>query len=213
MMARIFMLFQLFNHGSMQSTRKSLFYYVFIIFLFYFPITETRAQSSALSHTRKKLAVSDYKGVPDENSNFLARTNPVLSYQYSTPVSCGEKGKIRFTFNTTVSLGSKSWMKVSMIRKPEVLNELLSHEQGHFDISQIFSIDLEKKLSSLCFDKTRFKTEIDSVFRLMNTYYDSLQKKYDADTGYMMNRESQTKWKQRISAMYRKVKEVDYEAK
>jgi hypothetical protein len=201
------------NSGVMHFTWRSFLCFPVLSLAFASILISARAQTSELATKRKKLTVNDYKGVPDESSNFLARTNPVLSFEYSNPVSCVPRGRVKFTVSTQVSLGSKSWMKVSMIRKPEVLNELLSHEQGHYDISEIFSIDLQKKLSSMCFDKARYKTEIDSVFRSMNRYYDSLQQKYDADTGYMMNRDSQSRWKQKISAMYRKVNEVAYEAK
>jgi hypothetical protein len=197
----------------MQFTWRSLLFYPVLSFAFALTFVSAQAQTSELANKRKKLTINDYKGIPDESSNFLARTNPVLSFEYSNPVSCIPKDRIKFTVSTQVSVGSKSWMKITEIRKPEILNELLSHEQGHYDISEIFSIDLQKKLSSLCFDKARYKTEIDSVFRSMSRYYDSLQQKYDGDTGYMLNRESQTKWKQKISAMYRKVTTVAYEAR
>jgi hypothetical protein len=164
------------------------------------------AQSNDPGIKRRKLMTSDYKGIPDESSGFLARTHVLLSYDYYSPVNCAEKNKIRFQFETKASVSDKSWMKLNRIKSQELLNELLSHEQGHYDINEAFASDLKNKLSNICFDKYRYKVQIDSTFRIMNRYYDSLQLTYDSQTENMRNRDMQVKWKQKIEALIKKTR-------
>ncbi|MEJ7766528.1 MAG: DUF922 domain-containing protein [Chitinophagaceae bacterium] len=92
-------------------------------------------------------------------------------------------------------------MKIRKIKSQDVLNELLSHEQGHYDIKFLLASHLKKSLSETCFDKSRFKEQIEAVFKKMNGYYDSLQIAYDLQTDNMRNREKQLKWKKKIEAM------------
>ncbi len=150
---------------------------------------------------KKMLTVSDFKGIPDESDNFLARTFTVTSLQYSSPSRCAESGKVRVKVETKLTLSHKSWMKLDRIRSRELLNELLSHEQGHYDIGQTFAIDLKNTIANTCFDKSNYKFQADSLFRSMNKYYDSLQRKYDTQTEYMRNRRMQARWKVQIASM------------
>lgn len=99
-------------------------------------------------------------------------------------------------------------MKLNRIKSQDLLNELLSHEQGHYDINEAFAIDVKGKLSGICFDKYKYKIEIDSTFKAMNKYYDSLQLTYDTQTDNMRNRETQAKWKQKIESMLKNVNNV-----
>lgn len=170
-----------------------------------FMLLALNAQTNDPAHKRRKLVAGDYKGVPDESSGFLARTYVLLSFYNSGPVNCLDKNKVRFQFETKVSVSDKSWMKLNMIKSQELLIELLSHEQGHYDINEIFAIDLKNKMSAICFDKNKYKAEIDSAFKVMNRYYDSLQLAYDTQTGNMGNRDMQARWKQKIDGMLLKV--------
>ncbi|MEO6000492.1 MAG: hypothetical protein ABIN89_26855 [Chitinophagaceae bacterium] len=154
---------------------------------------------------RKKLTTSDFKGVPDESVDYLANTNPVVSLTLYGATNCPENGKIKLKVETKISLGGKTWMKVSKIKKPELLNALLSHEQGHYDLGEIFSIDLKRTLSAICFDKKRYSIQVDSLYKLMFARYDTLQRRYDTETGYMRNNEVQNKWKQKIAIMLKDI--------
>ena len=153
----------------------------------------------------KKLTTADFKGVPNETVDFLAQTNPVISLTYSKPIGCKENGKVKLKVETGVSVSERSWIKLSKIKTPELLNALLSHEQGHYDMGTIFSIELKKILSDICFDKDDYKQQVDSVFKSMYARYDALQKEYDSDTDHMANKIRQIKWKEKIAAMWKNI--------
>lgn len=165
------------------------------------------AQPNNSLQQRKKLTVQDYKGLINENEDYLARTYTTVSIQYHSPVVCSQKEKVRVIVETSVSISNKSWMKLYKIRTRETLNELLSHEQGHYDISEVFATDLKSTLSGLCFDKVSYKKSADSVFQFKNRYYDGLQRQYDTETDHMRNKEMQLKWKRRIAMMLEKAME------
>lgn len=159
------------------------------------------------SPQQKKLTVQDYKGLINENEDYLARTYTIVSFQYHSPVICSQKEKIKVKVETNVSVSNKSWMKLYKIRTRETLNELLSHEQGHYDISEVFATDLKKTLSGLCFDRVSYRKSADSVFQSKNRYYDGLQRQYDIETDNMRNKEMQLKWKRHIAMMLEKAVE------
>ncbi len=161
------------------------------------------AQTTPAQSLYRKLTLSDFKGTPDANAPYLATTFTNLSYQYANPVACGNKAKVRFGFETTIRVGEKSWMKFDKIRSKQLLRELLEHEQGHYDLAETFSVQLQRNLAGFCFDRNRYKAEIDSIYRSLSTYYDTLQVRYDAETTHGQEKEPQAQWKARIDALHR----------
>lgn len=185
--------------------RYARYYITILLAIFYLFVIHAQTNNSL--QQRKKLTVQDYKGIINENEDYLARTYTTVSVQYHSPVVCSQKEKVKLMVETSVSVSNKSWMKVYKIRSRETLNELLSHEQGHYDISEVFATDLKKTLSGLCFDKASYKKSADSVFQSRNRYYDGLQRQYDTETDHMRNKDMQLKWKRRIALMMDKVME------
>jgi len=77
--------------------------------------------------------------------------------------------------------------------------ELLNHEQKHFDISEIFARKLRKKLSQ---QQLNTKNYEHTVKRLYNETFESLNKfqdKYDHETHHGIDKETQAKWNKIVS--------------
>ena len=176
-------------------------YYIVCLALLLSFSPHTNAQSGHGTAQRKRLTANDFTGMPDPKSDHLATTFTLLSYQYYNPHSCMEKGRQKFTFQTSMRMGEKSWIRFDKIRSRQLLQELLDHEQGHYDIAEVFSVQLQKNLSGSCFDHENYKTEIDSVYQSTNKYYSTLQYRYDLETNYGQNKDMQIKWKSRIDDM------------
>src|ERR1700712_3703596 len=151
----------------------------------------------------RKLTTADFKGKPDESVTYLAQTTPVISLRYSAPMNCAENGKVKIKAETGVSISDKSWIKLSRLKNSDLLDDLLSHEQGHYDMGVIFSIELKKTLSDICLDRNSYKRQADSIFKSMYSRYDTLQRKYDSETDHMRNTKMQLQWKQKIAAMWK----------
>jgi predicted secreted Zn-dependent protease len=152
---------------------------------------------------RKMLTSADFRGAPDYKEDFLARTYVTMSLRYN-PESCNIPDKVKLSVETTISVSRKSWMKFNMIRTKETLNDLLSHEQGHYDLNEIFAAELKKRLVDTCFDKLLYKSQVDSIFKALHQKYDMLQLKYDRDTDHMRQKGMQAKWKRDINMMLKK---------
>jgi hypothetical protein len=168
-------------------------------------INQAIARTNAGMQARKKLTVADFKGQPDETVDYLAQTTPVISLKYAVSAGCPGSEKIKLKVETGIAVSPRSWIKASKIRNPDLLNSLLSHEQGHYDMGEIFSIELKRTLSGICYDKNNYKQQVDSVFKSMYARYDSLQKSYDVDTDHMRNRQSQSRWKEKIAGMWKNI--------
>lgn len=163
-------------------------------------ISPSHAQTSPSQ--RKKLVVTDFKGETDERSFFLARTYTIISLRYSDPVPCGrDRTKVKLTVQTGNRISDKSWIKADRVKAKSILADLLSHEQGHYDIGEIFALDLKNKLSQTCFSQQRYKAEADSIFQTMNKKYDALQQQYDMETSNMQNTAAQIRWKKKIETL------------
>lgn len=164
-------------------------------------LTVCLAQTGGVAAPGKKLTAGDFNGVPDPNSTYLATTFTHLTYQYRRPVTCSDKNNVKFQFETGITMGDKSWMKFDKIKSKLLLQILLDHEQGHYDIAAALADSLQKNLSAACFNRTSYAKQIDSVYKSVSKYYDTLQVRYDTETGHGLNKEVQAKWKNRIAAL------------
>lgn len=188
----------------MQETCIKYTFHFVAILLAFVVLNSVSAQKIDEFTPRKMLTASDYKGKVDESVTYLANTHSIVSLAYTPFLPCGN-GKVKLKVSTKISVSESSWMKLSLIKSPEFLNDLLSHEQGHYDMEEIFSIDLKHTLLAICFDKYTIKKQVDSIYKSMHTRYESLQRRYDTETEYMMDKEMQHKWKQRIAIMWKNI--------
>ena len=76
---------------------------------------------------------------------------------------------------------------------------VLQHEQTHFDIAEVYTRKLRKKLSSVKYKDT--KKAMPEIQKLYNETFSELkayQKKYDEETKHSINKDEQIKWNKKI---------------
>jgi len=142
-------------------------------------------------HDYDQLRFEDFKGVQD--SSFLV-------YGFPANGAAVTKLEISLTFNDDENptvivvnkfLKEKSWIKVN---KPHVL----SHEQGHFDISEVFARKIRKAVDSLMScqikDEQLYELEIHKLLQAKAEY----QKRYDEQTHHGFILEKQKEWEDAI---------------
>ncbi len=150
----------------------------------------------------RQLTIADFKGKPDTAIHFKGYTKCNVSYSYPATKYTDNSKTAYFNVTTKVNfLENESWIKLDQIKSDEELRELLSHEQGHYDIHLLDAKHLQFKARKMRFSKLRYKFQIDSLSKALFSHYDSLQKRYDVESGYMMNRAKQAEWKIRINEM------------
>ncbi|MCG2614355.1 DUF922 domain-containing Zn-dependent protease [Terrimonas sp. NA20] len=168
--------------------------YALILFISLLPVLVHAQQPDDLVHWNKRhqLSWSDYQGKPEANATAAASTATYLSVEYSF-----KDGKLGYIITCSFSR-SKSWG----LHKNDYI---LAHEQGHFDIAEIFARKLHQRLKEYQFDKKTYQTDLRDIYENTMDDKEEMQNKYDRETNHSINREKQAEWLQRIGSELEKL--------
>ena len=140
-----------------------------------------------------RLKWSDFRGKPQENSRIAAVTASGISYRFSSIERDGYY-EVEYEVNTFF-YPEKSWYQ------PHMCDDLiLSHEQLHFDIAEIFARKMRKAIDSTRFTKN-VKAEINAIYRRTLNELEEFQDRYDTETNYSINRAAQLRWNREIKVV------------
>ena len=126
----------------------------------------------------RKLTWDDFKRKPKEGTGLDAESTVYI--ESSTPIEC-KNGKVVYNVRAVFE-PDESW--VDPTKKSDAL---LAHEQGHFDLAELYARKLRKKLSelaSLCEDKKKFDEAVKTALRQNQDDFLKAQEKYDTDTDH-----------------------------
>ena len=144
--------------------------------------------------TNRKLNWSDFKGTPDANSSYWAYTGYLVRYRYEDVKISGDMVSIG-NFEVTVELDpSKTWAK-----KDKTSDELLIHEQGHFDIGILCGREMLATFKRTSFERSNYRDQIQSIFREILKKYIEMGHQYDSETDHFRNKKEQERWNALIS--------------
>jgi predicted secreted Zn-dependent protease len=133
----------------------------------------------------KRLVWEDFLCEPKRGTDAVASTSTSLGIAYQ--LTDGElKYRITCNFNK-----EKSWGLLKT-------DYILAHEQGHFDITEIFARKLNEALANYKFNKRTFKRDISQIYQSIVEQKESLQKMYDGETDHSRNRKMQYDWLEKI---------------
>jgi hypothetical protein len=136
----------------------------------------------------RKLTWEDYKAKPDPGSDAAASTTTLLLIDYKiSNTSFSYKIKSHFSKN-------RSWGR----HKDAYI---LSHEQGHFDIAEIFARKLHKLMSEYRFDLKTYQKELKKIYEKVTDEKEEMQNEYDQETRHSINREKQAAWLKKIALL------------
>tara|TARA_R110002050_G_scaffold267266_2_gene408878 strand:- start:25860 stop:26336 length:477 start_codon:yes stop_codon:yes gene_type:complete len=148
-------------------------------------------EETILWQSSRKLNWTDFKGVP-ENNRAAAITASGLTYQFSTTKKNGEVVAIDYEVSSYF-YPDKSWYR------PEVCDTIiLSHEQLHFDITELYAREFRRRLKVQKFT-SNVKNEVKAIYREINIELNKYQDQYDTETNFSRNREQQLFWNKTIA--------------
>lgn len=157
-------------------------------------INETVNTLPNLSESQPKLPTSfpqiswsDFQGHPIENSWFLAQIYWGISYS-TRVLETSSKFKVEVTAQCSMNK-ARSWVKAEY-------DELLEHEQGHFNIGYLCALAFEKRVSLTIFSPKNYRDEVRRIFDETMREFCDLERRYDEETNHMLNTEMQMKWNQ-----------------
>lgn len=135
--------------------------------------------------TDKRLAWVDFLCEPKLGTDAVASTSTSLGIAYQI-----SDGKLKYHI-TCYFNKEKSWglMKTDYI---------LAHEQGHFDITEIFARRMNETLQNYQFSKRTYKKDISQIYQAIVSQKEEYQKMYDAETDHSRNRKTQYDWLEKI---------------
>lgn len=161
-----------------------------IIHLFVLLFSLSFAQAQSDSRIRwseaKKITMDDFKAPVDASSTNAALTNTSIKMDMGYN-SNGFTYKINCFFDR-----SKSWMRVKN-------DYILAHEQGHFDISEIYARKLNKAMKEYKFNQKTAGQDLQGIYQRIMTEHEMVQKQYDSETDHSLIKDAQQKWSKRIA--------------
>jgi hypothetical protein len=125
--------------------------------------------------------------------------NAQIHAEITQPTNVGvvhEHGQVRIsslTVNLSVDRGD-SWV----VRSAKA-DDLLSHEQGHFDITGMMGRDMGAEIMAARASSTGdLQTAVTAIIQRYRTLAKTLNDRYDTETNHGRNREAQARWDARI---------------
>src|SRR6476661_2480741 len=136
----------------------------------------------------RRLEWEDFLCAPKNNSDAVASTSTSLGIAYQV-----EDGQLTYSISCNFSK-HKSWG----LLKTEYI---LAHEQGHFDITEIFARKLYKALSEYQFNRRTYRRDVNEIYKAIVEEKENMQAQYDGESDHSRNRRIQYDWLQKIDQM------------
>jgi hypothetical protein len=139
-----------------------------------------------------KLTWTNFQGIPNANIEAAAITASGISFGYHVK-KVNDKVESFKVEVVAHFYPEKSWVKTE-----KADNHILSHEQLHFDITELYSRKLRKAISEVSASQN-VNTKLDEIHSKIVTDLNNFQNLYDSETDFSRNIEAQAKWQEFIN--------------
>lgn len=140
---------------------------------------------------QQKLTIADFKGQPDAGTDAVAITSSGFMFKAGYQ---SENGKDILSLQVYCSFNkSDSWMK-----ERGKNDYILAHEQRHFDISYVSTLQFIKKIRQTTFRQPDFMTQLKDIYKETVQQMSERQQQYDSETNNGINTAKQEDWNKRI---------------
>ena len=138
-----------------------------------------------------KLSWDDFKGpVNAETEKSAAATHCGIGFKTITDAPTGKP--VIVVYNTFYT--SKSW-----VRADAKVPSILDHEQGHFDLCEIYTRKLRARMNVFDFSVADTRQALMSIYNEVSNEYESQQRAYEQETVHGTNTAAQKRWRQMMS--------------
>lgn len=142
----------------------------------------------------ERLSWEDFKGGIPQNARAAATTASGITYRFSTSGTL-DYMEVDFKVDTHF-YPNKSWYQ------PELCDEvILSHEQLHFDISELYARKLKERLKKANYNRKNIKAKVRAIYRKINEELNDFQNQYDSETNFSRDHEQQLNWNKKIRSI------------
>jgi hypothetical protein len=138
---------------------------------------------------RQTLTFDDFQSMVPDNTSWAALTSSYIYFTYGTSNGNLTSMRVYASFRK-----KESWMKIK--------NEnVLAHEQLHFDITEVFTRKLYSEAQELKGKKGNIPQQVKDLFNTINDQCDLVQRQYDNETVHGTRNEEQEVWKKKVAQM------------
>lgn len=134
----------------------------------------------------RKLTWEDFKGPVDPESKNAALTSSSINIEFGYDDN-GLEYSIKCSFNK-----EKSWVRIRN-------NEVLAHEQGHFDLAELHARKLFKAMKAYKFNARTVGKDVNNIYDSLMAEHHAAQNLYDQETDYSRNKVKQEEWQKKIA--------------
>ena len=164
-----------------------------ILNLGYFIVNHHLSEDTISWKRDYRLKWSDFQGTPDSSSKYAAITKVTVRYSlkytdtsYSYTVECFFNKKLSWILDT------------SDLR-------VLEHENGHFDIAEIFARKLRKRFKEYKFKPQTISSDFKKIYTDLKNEDRALDSLYDKETGNYKKFANQRRWNSIIANELKKL--------
>jgi hypothetical protein len=136
----------------------------------------------------RKLSWDDFRGLVPKDAEEQTAAATFCGIGFETNVITRKSPNIDIrVYNTFYT--NNSWVR------PEERNEaILMHEQGHFDLCELYTRKLRAEMSNVAVDVNTLKPVLRDIYERVQTEYRKRQETYETETAHGVNYNEQHKW-------------------
>jgi hypothetical protein len=139
----------------------------------------------------KKLSWDDFRGpVSDATDEYAAATHCGIGFKTCNSDACKPVITVYNTFYI-----NKSW-----VRSDAKIAEILVHEQGHFDLCEIYTRKLRALMNDVDCQSGNMKLTLMKLYDQVSEEYENRQQAYERETTHGINFPEQKRWVDMIAS-------------
>jgi predicted secreted Zn-dependent protease len=161
--------------------------FVFPVFILPLLFLSQLEEDSIKWQEDRKLTWNDFRAEPLKMGSTAAMTTTHLGFSYNV-----SNGKVTYKIDCRFEK-NKSWVLVKN-------DWILKHEQGHFDIAEIFARKLNQLTAEYQFNRNSFQKDLDVIYKSVVDEKERFQQQYDDETDYSRNKNNQEEWFKKIES-------------
>ena len=167
----------------------------FLVFLFVsiYSFAQTKVKDTITYSEYNKLHWSDFKDKVPADTKYSASVCSGMSYKWSYSIA---NNIPEFAYEVEAKLyRNLSWSKYT-----EGKEEVLSHEQLHFDISELYARKFRKQLSEYEVSRN-VRKDVGDMYENLEKERLKFQLMYDSITEHSLNKEAQIEWNLKVNRL------------
>lgn len=147
----------------------------------------------------KELKWNDFCGKVDKDSKFSAHSYWKIKFTY-------EPFEINGQVCVSVYVDCVFDKRSSWAKHENKSNELLKHEQFHYNIGCLCALEFKKRALESLFSLNKYNKEINDLFSKTLNEFLEYEIKYDEETDHFKNKQMQKKWEGEIESKLAELK-------